>query len=125
MPFWPMVPFVVLLGTRLRWGALAAAAAGIAVALPLAPFVDFDGVGVCLVVSGLMAAAEALAATLALRGHAGRALFYALAAHAGWLWMIFGGRGRPVLPDDVVFVLVTAMVGATGATLGAFLRPAR
>lgn len=122
MPFWPMVPFVVLLGTRLRWGALAAAGAGIAVAVPLAAFVDFDNILACLLVSFLMALAESVAATLVLAGHYGRALFYAIAAHAAWLWILFGTTSAADRPDDTTFVLVTAMVGATGATLGAYLK---
>jgi hypothetical protein len=121
MPFWPMVPFVVLLGTRLRWGALAAAAAGIGVALPFVGFFDLDRVGICAAVSALMAVAEAVAATLALRGRFRRVIFYASFAHAAWLWILFGGTGAAAhRPEDLMFVLVTAMVGATGATLGAY-----
>lgn len=132
-----MLPFVVVLGTRLRWAALGAAAAGIAVAAPLTGLLPFgaDGwgqtqgwirwviVAYCAGVSLLMAVAEALVAKLMLRGRFWVGLLFAVAAHAAWIWYLFDGFGAGAIPRHpyvTVYVLETAMIGATAATLGAY-----
>lgn len=128
MSFWPMVPFVVLLGTRLRWSVLAAAVAGVAVAAPLTGLLHLGAqgwlrwvlIGYCAVVSFLMAIAEALVAKLVLRGRFWLGFLFALAAHAAWIWFLFEGFGVARHPYVTVYVLETAMIGATAATLGAW-----
>jgi hypothetical protein len=125
----PVLPFIALLFTRLRSAAVLSASAGVAVGFWVSRVaLPFDRrwwwwvlLGYAAAVSLAMAVAEALVAAVALRGRFFRGLFFALLAHTAWLAWLFlpGARG-----DHLFLLVVTAMVGASAATLGA-ARPPR
>ncbi len=126
-----LVPLVALLGTRLRWTALASWLAGIGAALLV---LDMPGgaagvpdeivrwlIALALKFLLVMLVAEAAAAAIVARGRVLGALLGAVAGKAAFIALLLRwSDGRDRLPFDALLVLAAlAASGAAGATLGA------
>src|SRR5262245_9165091 len=122
----PILPFVLLLFTRLWLSAVLSAAAGLAAGWFVLHLPDAEAardwwwwvvLGYATVVSLAMAIAETVVAAIVLRGRFFRGLLSAVSAHAAWLAWLFLGPGE--VKGQTLLLVLTAMVGAAGATVGA------
>jgi hypothetical protein len=121
--FWaPAIPFVILLFTRLRWAAILSAAAGVAAGMTVAGTFGaawplFSMVVLLAVVMGI---SEGVAGALFTRGQQIPSVLAALAAHgalAFLLWREIGHRHWAL----ALFLVPAAMLGASAATIAAWL----
>jgi hypothetical protein len=111
---WGLAPVAVLLGTRLRWVALAAWLAGLAAAMFAVATPGLGTIKLLLV----MPLCEAVAASMVGRGGVVRGLLGAVAGKAAFLVFLWRWVGHAWVPSGAyLFLAALAAAGAAGSAL--------